>query len=245
MERCPECAKLGRDTQHDNLARYSDGHVFCFSCGYYTHGSKIQAFKHNNQGTRRDDSISQGISLPSDIDTNYPDRALRWIEQYSLTKNTLLSRHVVWSESRQRLIFPYYIKGELIGWQGRYFGKEPISKQNPKWFSQGKLHEVIYTIGEDRGTRSLVLVEDVISAIKLSRYKQTSPIFGSVIGTKHWSRLSKFYDDVTIWLDPDKRSASIKEAKIGSMFGIKTHVVFSNKDPKEHTNEEIMVYLYT
>ena len=33
-ERCPECAKKGKDTRGDNLHRYEDGHAWCFSCGY-------------------------------------------------------------------------------------------------------------------------------------------------------------------------------------------------------------------
>lgn len=34
-KQCPECAANGRDNSKDNLAIYSDGHGFCFSCGYY------------------------------------------------------------------------------------------------------------------------------------------------------------------------------------------------------------------
>lgn len=34
-ERCPNCAKLGRDTSEDNLGVYDDGHSFCYACEYY------------------------------------------------------------------------------------------------------------------------------------------------------------------------------------------------------------------
>ena len=33
--RCPKCADEGRDTKGDNLAIYSDGHAYCYSCGTY------------------------------------------------------------------------------------------------------------------------------------------------------------------------------------------------------------------
>jgi len=37
-EQCPACASRGQDTSQDNLAVYSDGHKFCFSCSYYDSG---------------------------------------------------------------------------------------------------------------------------------------------------------------------------------------------------------------
>jgi twinkle protein len=34
-ERCPKCAESGQDRSGDNLAVFSDGHKFCFSCNYF------------------------------------------------------------------------------------------------------------------------------------------------------------------------------------------------------------------
>ena len=34
-EQCPECRTNHRDNAGDNLARYSDGHGYCFSCQYF------------------------------------------------------------------------------------------------------------------------------------------------------------------------------------------------------------------
>ena len=34
-EQCPECRSRNRDNTGDNLARYSDGHGFCFSCHHF------------------------------------------------------------------------------------------------------------------------------------------------------------------------------------------------------------------
>ena len=41
-EPCPECQRNGYDTTGDNLARYSDGHGFCFSCKYYQHNDELK-----------------------------------------------------------------------------------------------------------------------------------------------------------------------------------------------------------
>src|SRR6266576_1437161 len=37
-ERCPECAKHNRDTSHDNLIIFDDGHKHCFACGHHING---------------------------------------------------------------------------------------------------------------------------------------------------------------------------------------------------------------
>ena len=34
-EQCPQCRTNNRDNSGDNLARYSDGHGYCFSCHYF------------------------------------------------------------------------------------------------------------------------------------------------------------------------------------------------------------------
>lgn len=42
---CPRCKERGGDWQDDNLALYSDGHAYCFACGYYQapNGEKMKA----------------------------------------------------------------------------------------------------------------------------------------------------------------------------------------------------------
>ena len=37
-EQCPKCASEGRDNSCDNMARYNDGHGYCYSCKYYERG---------------------------------------------------------------------------------------------------------------------------------------------------------------------------------------------------------------
>jgi hypothetical protein len=235
---CPKCKQEGKDNGNDNLAVYSDGHVWCWSCGYYASGSRTKAFSIRNQQPKESIRPQQhSIRLPSDCDTGIPRQAIRWIENYALTKNTLMKHNVLWSESWQRLIFPYYIEGNLEAWQGRYFGTE----KDVKWFSQGKLNDIIYTLGEK--SNSLVLVEDIVSAIKVSAIKQCSPIFGSVISNNRLLRLKNFYDTLYIWLDPDKRKESLQFANKARLFGFTCYTIFSDKDPKETSMEEITTCL--
>ena len=40
-EACPSCRGLGNDNSGDNLARYSDGHGYCFACNYHEQGNGV------------------------------------------------------------------------------------------------------------------------------------------------------------------------------------------------------------
>lgn len=225
QERCPKCAESGRDVSKDNLAVYSDGHCYCYGCGYFVSGSKVTAFKQRQQPIEE----KHLVVLPQDSDTSYPQRALDWIRQYELDTNDLLCNNVLWSVSMQRLIFPIYSNEGLLAWQGRYFGNE----QKAKWFSRGDLKNIFHILGTGD---KLVLVEDIVSAIKVSRYYQAMPIFGSHIGQERFKRILSLFGykyEVCIWLDPDKRKESIVEARRGILAGLDVRVIYAEKDPKE------------
>jgi len=230
-ERCPECKKLGKDTSQDNLAVYSDGHKWCYSCKYTEFPSQIEFFKRKQEiNTEVDTKLP---FLPLDCDVNYPLRALSWVKQYELTKEDLYKHSVLWSESTQRLLFPIFGDGHLIAFQGRDFS---FHMDKPKWFGRGNLKDTFNILGTGN---KLVLTEDIISAIKVSKCGvMAMPIYGCVIGRERFKRLYKLIDsntEVLIWLDPDKRTEATKEAKLGQLCGINTRTVFSDKDPKEHS----------
>lgn len=225
-EQCPACAKLGKDTSEDNLAIYSDGHTHCFGCGYHTNCNKIVTFLQKNTIQEIKTPI---VNLPEDVESSYPDHALKWMDQYGFNRNSLLRHGIMWSESTQLLIFPYYMDGFLFAWQGRYFGPNP---DHPKWLTYGKIHDYDYILSPE-SDGPLILVEDIVSAIKLSKYESTLPLFGSYISSKRLQQLSKYYSTIIIWLDPDKKKEALQFQKIGLQYCVNVYVVLSDKDPKE------------
>ena len=234
---CPLCKAEGRDNSWNNLAVYDDGHSYCYSGHGIITGNRTKLPSIDNNITE-DNNSPPKIVLPSDVDINYPHNAIEWVGQYGITRNDLLSNNVLWSESRKRLIFPIYGQDELIAFQGRYFGDDP-EESKKKWFGKGNLKDTFNIIGKGD---SLVLVEDIVSAIKVSKVTQAMPLYGSYIGYERFKRISKLIPqstEVLIWLDPDKRSDSVTESRRGMMCGLTTRVIFSSKDPKEHSFEEI------
>ena len=220
-EPCPECRRIGNDKSGDNLAVYSDLHCYCFRCGY---SSGRKSF------TRTEQKPTSQIVLPSDVTMELPFAAKDWLKQYQLTRLDTNRNHVMWSDKWSRIIFPYFNEVELLAWQGRYVGED---KTKAKWFSQGKIHEIIHPLQVHQ--RQAVLVEDIVSAIKVSKICGAIPIFGSSVSTKQILRLKSIVDEVWFWLDPDMRGKSLKLAHISNTLGLTAHTIFSDKDPKEHT----------
>lgn len=240
---CPKCRENGNDRAGDNFAEYYDGSGYCWNCGHYRLADNaISQFL-----SKRDRNTIKPlpkIMLPDDCTIDYPEITISWMEQYQLNKMDMLSNNILWSGQESRLIFPYWIAGILEGWQGRYFGTD---KTKAKWYSRGDMQKIYYILpynekdGHAKNDASrLVLVEDVVSAIKIGKLGiHAMPIFGTNIKAR-WQQLKLLnYQEYIIFLDPDMHLKSLKESKEGALKGIKTRVILSEKDPKEYSYIEL------
>lgn len=232
-EPCPKCGS------QDNLGRYDDGSCWCFGCGYLERGNantRLERIR-SSEGLSVVQSEAPSILLPSDVTTYIPAVARSWLGKYAITEYELISNKMLWSEYKQMLIFPYFNKYmQLEAWQGRSF-----KEGDRKWFSQGNLKTLFHILPVNyERQNSLVLVEDIVSAIKVSRIQPAMPLFGSTIGLERFKTLYSRFSKVLIWLDPDMRKQSLKEANRGKQLGMDIQVVFSDKDPKEHDNDDIL-----
>ena len=66
--KCPECTKLGKDRDGNNLGVYSDGSVYCFACGYTRNASPIQTYRDwetDRKSTRLNSSHLKLSRMPS------------------------------------------------------------------------------------------------------------------------------------------------------------------------------------
>jgi len=230
---CPNCGSK------DNLAVYTD-HEYCFGCSY------IMFYNFHPRLLDEVKKVDQKIvSLPEDIATYIPAIAESWIKKYDLTIQELQSNKVVWSEEKQLLIFPYFDnKNFLWGWQGRYFGSNP---KHPKWTGKGNFKDQlkIWTPLTAPKEDSIIIVEDIISTIKLSRQYNTNCLFGSIINISKYILLYNKYkpNSFIIWLDKDKRKESYIYASNLNSLGISCSVISTELDPKEYSNEQVKEFL--
>lgn len=244
---CPKCRSK------DNVHRYADGHEYCFGgCGYYLPArltkDKICALLTDKSLDKSESSVNPNSVLP-----NFPpdvvtpsfkighmgnSEGFSWLKTYGIFNDEIEAANILWSPSQEQLIFPIYKdkeSKELLAWQARNF-----RKGIPKYVSFGKIHEILHILGLTNSTESaIIIVEDLISAIKVSRHYRTMPLFGSACSKTTLLRLRRYTDHVKFWLDSDKFGTAMKLAKVAQQLDLKADVIHTDKDPKSYFNQEI------
>lgn len=233
--RCPKCAEQGKDLHGDNLAVYSDGHNYCYSCHYIT--------SNNSRRTTNLKKPPQEVNLPLDCDWTLPPEPTKWLLKYFEYKDIPLN--TFWSEERLSLIFPIYddpIKPtKLLAYQERYFGDDP---KRPKWRGYGIDDSLVQISGEATRNNSIVLVEDLLSYYKVSKIQRCMCLFGSNVSSKKLAQLMLLdYKQIILWLDYDKYSYAQSVISKALMLGLQTKIVVSHLDPKGYSYGEITNFL--
>lgn len=213
---CPDCGSK------DNCAVYDDGHEWCFGCGYYKGGVKWKTIERKHKP-----EDMQLITLPLDASSNISKAAQEWYRRYEITDSEANLNKFLWSNEKKWLIMPVYnILGQLAFFQSRCFGT------GPKYFTKGAANSIDHIIG-DKSNPILFLVEDMLSAIKISRLGTASPLFGSNISDQKLLRLSEKFRSLVIWLDYDKVQHSLElRRRAANIFKGQVYISGKVNDPK-------------
>ena len=228
-EPCPKCGS------RNNLGVYIDGSKWCFGCGYYmkADGTSVKSMERLLSPT-----IESGnsIELPYDFTIDIPKIPYAWLKKYSLTNEEISENRLGWSAENELLIIPYFdAENKIILWQGRYF-----PTRTPKVHTVGRPDNFILSPANTLESNGrVVVVEDSISAIKVSRYCKSTPILGSTLSMHKAVQLSRVFSHLTFWLDYDKLSSMVKfNEKYRSLFD-KSDVIITELDPKDVPDEQI------
>lgn len=236
---CPMCRKNGGDRSGDNLIVYSDDSAHCFACQYHEMGpaakvAKIKAIREKDEAGTTD----KGVPLPEDAVTIFTGPPRNWLMQYGITSEEILKHRFVWSESRQLLIYPVYEDDEIVFWCGRNF-----ANSGKKYHTEGRLTHhlpIIFNVSAENPTTEIVIVEDIVSAIKVSRVCDAMAIFSGGITLKPAARLSTLYERLIIWGDADKQRENMrKRANYQSLYKYGTGCILTKNDPKAYSVEDI------
>jgi hypothetical protein len=228
---CPKCGSS------DAFGEFSDGHFYCFSCRNFVPAttSSIYDVEKRLKPTEKLD----WKCLPFDCKAP-SNESLRWLRTYGITDDEITSNNLKWSGDYEMLVFPFYGENkELLCWQGRYF---PARK--PKVYTAGYPDRHILIRSKLPDCNSVVVVEDSISAIKVSRVCDSSELLGSNLSLHKATGLSRLYDNLLIWLDADKLQTAIKFKERYRTLFKNVIVIYSEKDPKEYSTNEINFYIY-
>ena len=238
-ESCPNCGS------RDNLGRYNDGSAYCFGCGYQERPQGVERLK-----TFLKEKIEKfkvdTLDFPEDFELAIPDKARVWLDKYGITQHEISFYKIGYSPLRELLIFPIKdVDGEIIMWQGRYFGN---NSDYPKYITKGSKDFVLVydSLAKEKkfSSDTVVLVEDLISAIRVSRVLPCCAILGATIPLQLTTRLSKTFKQAIIWLDDDKWSEGCKQAmNLSIVFENGTQVRHSLLDPKCYSQDQIKTIL--
>ena len=233
MDNCPNCQSSSGVDVH--------GRDFCHACGKDFPG-KGKDLLPKKQPPRK--SLELPVWDPFDC---FPDKAYDYLNKFHYVRD----ERCFWSSKYDRLCFPYYKKDDFL-----YNGPETMIgcwmrslDQQPKWklagskdfawvyFKARKVWESEET--EYRLNNTIVLVEDVISAIRVSKYLDCVHLGGTSIN-KSTEDLLNAYINVYIFLDGDeagKNGAMKIRNKLKLNYNVR--VIRAKKDPKCHTDEEL------
>ena len=240
-EVCPRCQKMGMDNAQDNLGVFSDGHKWCFSCGYYisSEGRNLTEVESKLKQQQKENKYND-LCLPSDYTTILPANTLEWLKRYGITNKEIITNRIGWSAFYENLIFPVFdVSDNLLFYQGRSFSS---NRDKPRYSTQGYAEKVFHIIGSD-GTDICVLVEDIISAIKVGRQISAMPLWGSNLSIERIIRLSKLTHNLVIWLDADKATYAMSRRIRALPYFESVRCVLSLNDPKEYNDEAIQRFL--
>lgn len=111
-----------------------------------------------------------------------------------------------------------------------------------KWYVWGDSHKhcEIVTPANSGYNKTVVLVEDLISAHKVGQVTTAIPLFGTVVHPCHLYYLMQQDKPITLWLDKDQEQNVQKTAlRLQSLVDVPVRVVITDDDPKKLPYEVI------
>lgn len=225
-ESCPKCGS------RDNLARYEDGSAWCFGCHYREKADRIPVFS-AEKAVLEEDSV---VSLPQDACNDFPPHVVTWLGKYNISVQEALKHGWKYSPYWDQLLFPFYKEGTLTVLQARNFR----AGAKTKYYNQGSPADVLPVFGACAGARTLVVVEDAVSAARIARQRPSMPCLGSYLPASKIIALKGLkYEKLLVWLDSDKLAEAREIETKAKWIGLAARTIYTELDPKEYSDDEI------
>ena len=226
---CPE--SQGEQDHKPRLWIQNDGNWVAYYCHHC--GEKVNK---PYRPSLFDVPIRKHVIMETDMDAQLgtltpkiPGPELNWLFKHHLSKEDLDNYVVMYSTKLKRIVFPI---------AGGFVARSVTDK--PKWLSIGKGEQrIIY--GAPTNKTSIVLVEDIVSAIRVaSAGYNVMALFGTSLHEqgKHLIVGDDEITGVMVWLDADATGKATKIYKDLSLYK-DTQVIYTEQDPKEYTGIEI------
>ncbi len=175
------------------------------------------------------------LALPSDFTLEIPLHGRLWLYTGGLSESDWRELGFGYSKEWERVVMPIYKDNQLIWYQARAI----LQGQKPKYVQPSKDRQEIMFIKHTKLKERIVIVEDILSAVRVSKHIAAASLLGTKITTAQAAELSK-YKRVTLWLDNDKagRQGAYKIKKTLSLL-VDVDSVVTEEDPKVLSDEQI------
>lgn len=214
---------------------------YCFRCDLKEfEGKGMQSIAELNRIKALNETaatVSIKIELPIDFTSEIPLLGRLWLYNAGLTPSDWKQYNIGYSPKMERVVLPVYAYRELVWCQYRAIHKG----QKPKYLQPSTGKESIVFRGGDQQDKQerVVVVEDILSAMKVGKIIPTRSLLGTKITTQQAVILSDAAR-VTVWLDPDKAGRDGSRT-IKKTLCLLTEVdsVVTDTDPKDLSLTEI------
>jgi hypothetical protein len=159
-----------------------------------------------------------------------------------ITEEEVLLSRFKYAPYTQRLMMPAYTRqGFEFGYVGKYFGDDQDIRR--KWkvvnYFETETTKLHYPITCNLVGGPVVLVEDILSSVRVGRHARTISLLGHGISNEQIKEIAGYGRDIILALDSDviQKALSYKR-KFGFSFR-NFSIQYLSKDPKDLTDDEI------
>lgn len=188
---------------------------------------------------------SKWPTLIRTYEIDWPAEARGWLRKYGITEFEANDNGVAYLPDEKRLMLPTVnYQGAITGWQERAI----YPHQTPKYITRvlGNVSPSAqgHWVRSPAKSKGVVLVEDIVSAIKLSSEMDAVAMLGTKLRPEVRNIIAENYEEAYVWLDPDEAgfTATRSVCKELELFLETTHIT-SDVQPKEATDIEIRAHL--
>ena len=245
---CPFCFKQSGDfavTKVEDGLLYKCFRVACDSKGFIP--SNLGEW--NNRRFTPVNSIvrkSEEYPFESHIITLSEYQILYLQNKFNLTNEEIILNKIKWCDKTERIIYPILSQsGNTKGYVSRYY-KELSNKKydgvksRTYWINRSSNYcNVSFPYGNNYDVDNIfVLVEDIISSIRVARHVQCVALLSNSIPTN----AMRFFSgkNIVIVLDNDATAHALRIKQRYSLFFNSCQVISIDKDPKNMGNDELI-----
>ena len=237
----------GKDKMY--VRRDPDGiRAYCHHCnrgGFAPSGESTERSKEPAGGSERGYAPRHShFSYPRTVPIDFANEYARdWLGRY-LTSKDFHDVVIEWDPERDELVLPVFHGDGIAAYQTRRFP----GGDGPKYYTHRKpdyTHHAAFHRGGDKYRHRVVLVEDIVSAWKVSTVMPALPLLGTNLTNNQRAYILEMFTEAVVWLDNDNPQVELKATDLVlnlSQF-IPTGCIFGWQDPKAVDTEVIRFIL--